>query len=277
MADKKFWLYYNYAHVTSTFRVEEFGYQEAEPNYTLKETRENVVIQYILDGKCAVQIDGQESLTLHKGQAVVIRKNTAYQCVADENLPCTRFWLALDGENVEHALNRIKNQTAVISGVDVIEIEHVAKKLYKALRMGEDLAFLALSQACKALDCLAKSVARNGEIWRSRDVDRQRILQEIKRYMDSRLDGKITVQKIAHKFGYERSYLYRIFMEENGISPQKYILSKRMEKAKRLLSETDVSISLIASQVGYESYASFNKIFVKEIGVTPGEFRNKTK
>ena len=277
MANKKFWLYYNYAHVTPAFRVEEFGYQEAEPNYAFKERRENIIIHYILNGKCTVQMDGQEKLTLHKGQAVIIRKKVSYQCVADESLPCTRFWMALDGENVDEALNRIESGTAVISGVDVIEMENGAKKLYKALRSGMDMAFLTLSQACGALDGLAKGVARNGETGRSRDTDKQRILQAVKRYIDSRLDSKISVQELAYKFGYERSYLYRIFMEENGISPQKYIVSWRIQKAKRLLMETDLPISQIASQVGYESYASFTKIFIKETGETPGGFRNKIK
>lgn len=278
MANKKFWLYYNYAHVTPSFRVEEFGFQEAEPSYSFTETRKAAVLHCILDGECDIRIDDAPEKVYHlqKGQAIILRKGVRYQCDADAHMPCSRFWLALDGEDVDEALNRIENETVtIISGVDVVQIDTTAKQLYRALRSSADISFFVLSRACLLLDGLNKAVVRDGNVGRYSNTDKQRLIYEVKRYIDEHFTEKVTVRELAYTFGYERSYLYRLFMEQSGSSPQQYIVAKRIQKAKELLSETDMPISKIANQVGYDSYASFTKIFLKETGEKPGIFRGK--
>ena len=68
-------------------------------------------------------------------------------------------------------------------------------------------------------------------------------------------------------------YLNRIYKSAMGFSLMEYIQHLRIEKAKKLLRETSDSISEICGQTGYDSPPYFAKIFKKQTGQTPSEYR----
>jgi two-component system response regulator YesN len=59
-----------------------------------------------------------------------------------------------------------------------------------------------------------------------------------------------------------------------GITFQNYVINLRLEQGKKLLSETNLSISEISEKIGYFSVSHFTKQFKKEYGVTPNVYRN---
>jgi AraC-like DNA-binding protein len=69
------------------------------------------------------------------------------------------------------------------------------------------------------------------------------------------------------------SHVSRIFSQLDGITIEKYLLLLRMEKAKELLIQTELSASEISDRLGYGSPQSFITQFKKEMGKTPGEYR----
>ena len=88
----------------------------------------------------------------------------------------------------------------------------------------------------------------------------------------------ISVEQIANRLSVNPAYFSRIFTEKVGISPKKYILFKRMERAKELLIATDAGIFEISNSVGYEDQFYFCRIFKKTMGSSPTEYRkSKTK
>ena len=88
----------------------------------------------------------------------------------------------------------------------------------------------------------------------------------------------ISVEQIANRLSVDPAYFSRIFTEKVGISPKKYILLKRMERAKELLIATDAGIFEISNSVGYEDQFYFCRIFKKTMGSSPTEYRkSKTK
>ena len=85
----------------------------------------------------------------------------------------------------------------------------------------------------------------------------------------------ISVAQIANRLSVDPAYFSRIFTEKVGISPKKYILLKRMERAKELLIATDAGIFEISNSVGYEDQFYFCRIFKKTMGSSPTEYRKK--
>ena len=67
-------------------------------------------------------------------------------------------------------------------------------------------------------------------------------------------------------------HLARIFKKETGETLVKYITDKRINASKELLSETKTPIAQVASEVGYDNYSYFTKIFKEKIGVSPGDY-----
>jgi AraC-like DNA-binding protein len=83
------------------------------------------------------------------------------------------------------------------------------------------------------------------------------------------------VEDIAAVCGLNRSYFGKIFKEIIGKTPQQFLLTYRMTKAKELLKLTKLSISDISSAVGYENQLHFSRAFKNIYGIPPRQWRNE--
>lgn len=104
------------------------------------------------------------------------------------------------------------------------------------------------------------------------DETLERIVQYIAReYANSEL----TVQTVAHEVGVLPAKITGILQEKRNCSYKQYLNAIRLEEAKRLLLETDRTITEIAYKVGYRSVTHFNRIFKETMGESPSSFRGK--
>lgn len=81
---------------------------------------------------------------------------------------------------------------------------------------------------------------------------------------------------IAKTFGYHPYHVNRLVKSATGMTVHKYLGFIRIEAAKRLLCETDKSVTEIAELCGYESLCIFSRDFKLKVGKTPGEYRKST-
>lgn len=93
-------------------------------------------------------------------------------------------------------------------------------------------------------------------------------------YMEQHFDKNITVEDLAGLNHMSSSSFNRIFKNELGVTPIKYLIEIRIEKAKKLLRRNDIPIIEIASRCGFGSSAHFASNFKRLAGVTPSEYRN---
>jgi AraC-like DNA-binding protein len=104
------------------------------------------------------------------------------------------------------------------------------------------------------------------------DETLERIVQYIAReYANSEL----TVQTVAHEVGVLPAKITGILQEKRNCSYKQYLNAIRLEEAKRLLRETDRTITEIAYKVGYRSVTHFNRTFKEAVGESPSAFRGK--
>ena len=85
----------------------------------------------------------------------------------------------------------------------------------------------------------------------------------------------ITVEQVAKYLSVDSSYFSRKFTQKAGISPKRYIVEKRIERAKELLCSTNAGILEVSNSVGYEDQFYFYRIFKKYTGLSPSEYRKK--
>lgn len=93
------------------------------------------------------------------------------------------------------------------------------------------------------------------------------------KYIDEHLTDKIKRTDVAEHVALSENYLSKLFHQETGRSLSDYILEKRISLAKKLLSQTRLSISDISAAVGYDASAHFIRMFKREVGKTPKEYR----
>ena len=93
-------------------------------------------------------------------------------------------------------------------------------------------------------------------------------------YIDEHIQEKIRISDLSALVYADDAYFSNLFKKTFGISLQKYILDKRMDRAKSMLA-TEMTISEIANQLNFFDAASFTNFFKKQAGMTPKDFRHK--
>ena len=106
---------------------------------------------------------------------------------------------------------------------------------------------------------------------------RDSVLDDILHYIDHNYAQNITLENIAPLFGYNHSYLGKIFSKKTGQSFNSYVDHVRIEQAKRLLLQDDSKVYTVAERVGYKNVDYFHIKFKKYVGQSPAEFRKRNK
>lgn len=99
------------------------------------------------------------------------------------------------------------------------------------------------------------------------------IVRKTLHFIEFNLDSKINLNQLADSYGVSVPYLSSQFKKEVGTTIIKYVNEKRVEMAVKLLNTSPLSIQDIASYVGIYDYNYFTKVFKKEIGVSPSDYR----
>lgn len=104
-----------------------------------------------------------------------------------------------------------------------------------------------------------------------------RNIHNARRYIENHLDEKMELREIAASAGVSPSHLSRQFKKETGHTITAYIQIRRMEKAKKLLSQNQLSITEVALQCGFDQLNYFSKVFRQHENCTPLEYQKQHK
>lgn len=119
----------------------------------------------------------------------------------------------------------------------------------------------------------AEKVSPHSDKASSDTGEERRIIRIVKDMVRRQMGVEVSLQHIAEQVQLTPQYLSGLFKTETGQNFTDYVLEIRMDKAKRLLKETNLKIYEVASYCGYASPKHFNNTFKQIIGKTPNEFR----
>ncbi|SIR57889.1 iron complex transport system substrate-binding protein [Paenibacillus macquariensis] len=103
------------------------------------------------------------------------------------------------------------------------------------------------------------------------------MVEEIIQYIHEHFNVSISLESLAERWNYSIQYLSRQFKHRTGRSPIEYVIQARMAKAKELIIRTDATTQEIALSVGYSDGFYFARLFKKQVGMTPGQYKKKVK
>lgn len=116
----------------------------------------------------------------------------------------------------------------------------------------------------------------SGAVPRDMDVDAMaERIHDAMTYIRENVGQNISRAEVAERFHLNEEYFSKLFHKFAGCTFKEYVMAERMRQAKRLLKHSRLSVSIIASRVGYDNFSYFSKAFKKATGLTPQEYRKE--
>jgi AraC family transcriptional regulator len=106
----------------------------------------------------------------------------------------------------------------------------------------------------------------------SNGLSRER-LKRVHDYVEAHLDDDLSLTVLADIACLSPYHFSRSFKQATGVGPQRYVIQRRLERAKGLLRRTREPLAQIACEVGFADQSHLSQIFRREVGLTPGRFR----
>lgn len=100
-------------------------------------------------------------------------------------------------------------------------------------------------------------------------------MKAIIKYVENNYRNKISIHDISNELSLSQSHFMRLFKNTMGTSFINYLNEYRLTMASKLLISSDAAIIQIAAEVGFENLSYFNRLFKKQFGVSPREFRKR--
>ena len=104
--------------------------------------------------------------------------------------------------------------------------------------------------------------------------DNSRLTKDVVAYIQLHLDEELSLRHLAAHFKKNASVLSNTFSKETGQTLTKFIHQTRIQEAIRLFNTTDLSVSEVAMTVGYPDFSYFSKVFSRNVGCSPREYKS---
>ena len=268
-------LWKKYVKENFEMNVDECGIEQGIPglgyNY---EVLKNAVIHYVTKGYGTFKFNGKV-YNLKQGDIFILLKGMQVEYVASIDDPWEYYWIGFSGSNANEYLNRTSITNSCVANCE--ENSKIPKiilnmcEISKTYNPSRSDDILLLKELYSLLYALIEEFPKPFEY---KDKELHTYIQDALNFINSNYMHSITVQEIADYVNLSRSYLYKMFIKNLGISPQRYLINLRMYKATLLLKSTKLPIGEVANSVGYSDSLLFSKTFSKHFSMSPLNYRN---
>ena len=228
-------------------------------------------ILYVCEGSCKCFYENSEKL-LKKGEFVIYPPNTRQKYSFGEGTEVTTLWIHFSGIGVEEIFSELGLCGGFFRAFIPAEAEHYFRRIISLQNFNTPChRICAEGYLFNLLSALSTKKSEYDSTVYSDAVSK------ITEYIGLNWQKKISVEELAKMVALSESRTAHLFKEATGKSIHKYILEKKIQSAKELLRNTDMTVAEISRTVGYDDALYFSKVFRSEVGASPKNFKNHSK
>ncbi len=258
-----------------------------EPN-----KHDNYEMVYIRRGNAAFEISGH-TVPIGANDILIIKPKQPHKVVVKSESGCDFIVLNFtfrDNMNSEFSETSLEDFLNFVSGKEsgsyitlkVSQKNEIITLLNRILKeressdIGSELLNYLMAMELFVLISRALKMEWENSI-KTKSPKLKELIRAAVNYIHNNFERDISLNDIARFVFLSPSYFTRAFKEEMSLSPINYLLKIRVQRAKELLSETDMKISDIALNVGFSNQQRFNEIFKKNARITPLQYRKQSQ
>lgn len=241
--------------------ITEFGHSMRKtPHKVGPWIRDVYLLHFVIKGMCHFS-----DFEVASGEAFLISKGSVHSFTVDTGYE--HFWIGFDGTKVPilstlFDLNLGNHQHLQLLNTPVNLSDEYRNLFERGNESDSETAVISLLMSTLSL------INNN-----SRKNQNNGYVNQGKNFIDHNYHRKITMDEVAAYINLSEKYMCRLFKQEMGITPLRYLMSVRMEHAKELLRWSDMRIRDISCTVGYNSQLAFSAAFSAYVGMSPTEYR----
>lgn len=215
--------------------------------------RKYTLLHYVEQGRGTLY-KGGNTYPVQKGEFFIILPGEVTKYVADDRDPWVYRWISFDG-----ALSELFSQLPPV-------VSFPEDLFPRVPNMREHHGITEYALAGQIYGMMSELFASG--------KPRNHYVTQVKDYIKSFYMRDLYVERIAESLNLDRRYLSRLFKEKTGQTIQEYLISVRMEEARRLLSE-GYGIAETATLCGYCDACNFSKMFKRIYGISPAAWKKR--
>lgn len=231
---------------------------------------------YCKEGRGWIELYGKRKM-LEANQFIILPRNIQHAYGADGQDPWTIYWIHFRGNKAPHFSNRFDQPTPVPPSAQsrIEERLDLFEEIFLILNENSSLEHMHYANLCFAHflgSFLFIDVYRSK--FRQKEYS-ENIIHRVIHYMNENIENCLKLKDFASFCGYSDSYFYRKFVKETGRAPMDYFMHLKINKACKLLIQTDMKVNQIAHKLGFRESQYFSRTFTHTMGITALEFRKQ--
>ena len=239
--------------------------------HSIPHTHSYTELFYITGGDGQFQIN-ERLFPVHTNQLVVVNPGIIHTEVSYADHPLEYIVLGIEGLE----LTIPGSEEAQYCIYSFPEHNDVLTCMQRVLQEMQDRRPQYQTICLAYMDIIMVQLMRNASVSVTQTQSRfpaNRQCASVRQYIDQHYKESITLDLLAEKVSINKYYMAHAFKNEYGVSPINYLIACRIREGKRLLAETDLSLSQIASVLGFSSSSYFSQSFRNAEGTSPTEYR----
>lgn len=247
------------------------GWERSDPNRILQTFSRNYYRFHFITGGIGYYRTISETIQLSEGEGFIIFPGETPSYYPSPDQPWEYFWAAISGNKMNY----------IIENRGMSRLSPVFRSIVPMDEMRNLLADMCATSIIplsvdRVFPHYLLKFFQSIEPFSSKKRKNSLYFEQCLTYISDHYANEITVQDIANYVNIDRTYLFKLFKRNLGISPQEYLLSYRIDKACDLLRTTEYSITDIAYRVGFRDYSDFSRQFKIRQKMSPTQYRQKS-
>lgn len=224
-----------------------------------------------VDGCGKMQYMGKSCL-LDKGSAVLINCRNYQEYSTLPGQIWNHYYIHFEADSLSGYENMLLN---TLTTVRLRSEKYCHDRIEQLLNMPNQTDLQARAMQSNVIsDILTEMICSLVEMDTDTTVKQRKNIQKLAEYIQEHCTESLHMEDLAALTKWNKSYLIRVFGQQIGVSPYKYMHLCRISRAQILLRTTKMNVTEIAEQVGYSDSVIFIRHFKAFNGMTPGEYRD---